>query len=112
MSNRQPAPAVSESQDDTFTLAMITYSSLGAILTVAGGIALKTWTQAVSWMIQHQVLVPAIEHPAVALPFSRGAGLDTPRLVLLLAVVLTLLAALVDAGHRLRARRRRQEQAA
>lgn len=50
------------------------------------------WTSLVGWLIAHHVLVDAAADPLVVIPASEGAGLDLPRLLLLGAVVLGMLA--------------------
>ncbi|SDY85973.1 hypothetical protein SAMN05661080_04831 [Modestobacter sp. DSM 44400] len=50
------------------------------------------WTSLVGWLTDHHVLVDAAHDPLVVIPASEGAGLDLPRLLLLGALVLGLLA--------------------
>lgn len=58
------------------------------------GILLLAWTSLVGWLVDHQVLLEAARDPLVVIPGSEGAGLDLPRLLLIGAVVLGLLAVL------------------
>ena len=55
------------------------------------------WTSLVGWLVDHQVLLAAARDPLLVIPGSNGAGLDLPRLLLLGAVVLGLLAGLGSA---------------
>ena len=55
------------------------------------------WTSLVGWLVDHQVLLAAARDPLLVIPASDGAGLDLPRLLLLGAVVLGLLAGLGSA---------------
>ena len=73
-----------------------------AIFAIAGVLASGTalWMAGVTWLIQHKILVTAAEHPALVLPHSNGAGLDTARLVIAGCVVLAALAVLVSAVRR------------
>ena len=57
-------------------------------------ILVLAWRSLVGWLVDHQILLAATRHPLVVIPASDGAGLDFPRLLLLAAVVLVLLAAL------------------
>lgn len=57
-------------------------------------IVVLAWQSLVGWLVDHQVLLAAARDPLVVIPASDGAGLDLPRLLLLGAVVLGLLAAL------------------
>ena len=89
-------PAGRTSDDDLFLLLIVGMLSLGAI----GGLLTTMWSRALAWLLEHQVVVPALQHPLVALPGSAGAGLDLPRLALAAAAALLLLAALVGAIRR------------
>ena len=50
------------------------------------------WNSLVGWLVSHHVLVDDAHDPLVVIPASEGAGLDLPRLLLLSALVLGLLA--------------------
>lgn len=63
-------------------------------LLIGPTIVVFAWTSLVGWLVDHQVLLEAARNPLVVIPASDGAGLDLPRLLLLAAVVLGLLAAL------------------
>ena len=79
------------SEDEMFLLFIL---GLFALAAAAGSVGY--WGgQAVAWLLEHRALVPARAHPLVVLPSSGGAGLDLPRLSLLLAAVIGLLVAAV-----------------
>lgn len=79
------------SPDDEFVLFL---AACGVLAAVAGSAGLL-WLAGVSWLVEHQVLVGADEHPILALP--GGAGLDGSRLAIAIAIVLGLLAWAVSA---------------
>lgn len=84
------------SDDDLFTLLIIGVLGLGAV----GGVLAATWGRALVWLLEHQVVVAASQHPMLVLPRSAGAGVDLPRLALALAAALLLAAAVVGAVRR------------
>lgn len=90
MSN--PTPGGRTDDDDIFTLTMFAYGSLGLIASTACALALGYWHTAVRWLVLHDVLAHRREHPLIELPYSRGAGLDLPRTLLLVALAVGLLA--------------------
>lgn len=92
MSNPNPATS---SADDEFVLFIIACVGAAALVGSAGLI----WLQGVGWLVEHQVLVPASQHPLVALPSCAGAGLDLSRLAVLCAVALALVAWAASAVH-------------
>jgi hypothetical protein len=85
-------PASSPAEDDALILLVLAYLAGPALLAYF-------WKQALAWLLDHQVLIPAASNPLVALPASNGAGLDLPRLLLAGAIALGLIAFL---GHRVR----------
>lgn len=95
--------------DDIFTLSMMAFGSIGLIASAGGAIALSYWHQSVRWMIHHDVLVPRRHQPLLEVPYGRGAGLDLPRLILITAVLLALLALAVHAVRRRLAARRDEQ---
>jgi len=92
MSNTNPA---SSSADDEFVLFIIGCVAAAALVGSAG----LFWLKGVGWLVEHQVLIPAGQHPLVTLPSSDGAGLDLSRLAVLCAVVLALIAWAASAIH-------------
>ena len=54
------------------------------------GLLVVFWRQVVDWAIHARVLVPARAHPLLELPNAGGAGVDMPRLVIAVAVILGL----------------------
>lgn len=68
--------------------------------------ALGRWEDITAWCADHHLLVGADEDPTVTLPKAEGAGLDLPRLVIAVVVVLALLIAFGYLRHRWRMYRR------
>jgi len=64
--------------DDVFTLVMIGVGSFGAIAAGAWVLITDAWTQVVSWLLTHDVLVTSSTDPLLAVPKADGAGLDLP----------------------------------
>ena len=85
----------------------IVLAFLGVLIapTVVGALALY-WNQAVDWALTKGLLVPASSHPLLGIP-ATAAGLDLPRVALVIAVGGVLL--LVLALRVKRAWRDRQE---
>ena len=94
--NSSAAGSGRTSDDDLFVLCVVGSLSLGA----AGAAAVAWWAQAVSWLLEHQVLVAADERPLLTVPGGAGAGLDLPRLALLAAALLVTVSAAVGAVRR------------
>lgn len=86
--------------DDDFYLLMIGISFSGAILAAGGVIAAKSWETATTWLLEHQLIVPAADDPTVVLPRAAGAGLDVARLGVAAGLVIALLALLVALARR------------
>lgn len=99
-------PAQPTDDDDVFSLIIIGYGSLGAIAATAVAAGLGMWKLAVAWLIEHQVLVPAGDHPWIRIPAGSGAGLDHSRTLVALAAAMVLVAAAGDAVRRHRPRAR------
>lgn len=96
-----PRPTSSTSPDDEFVLFIVACVVLVTILGSAG----VFWATGVGWLVEHQVLVPAAQHPLLGLPGSSGAGLDGPRVAVVAGVVLALVASAVSAVRRAISRR-------
>lgn len=92
MSNPNPAAS---SPDDEFVLFIVGCVAAAALVGSAG----LVWLKGVGWLVEHQVLVPASQHPLLALPSAAGAGLDLSRLAVLCAVVIALIAWAASAVH-------------
>ncbi len=92
MSNHNPAAS---SPDDEFVLFIVGCVAAAALVGSAG----LFWLKGLGWLVEHQVLIPASQHPLVALPSSGGAGLDLARLAVLCAVVLALIAWAASSIH-------------
>ncbi len=84
------------SDDDLFLLTMVGFLTLGGVAAAA----VTGWADTVSWLLAHQVLVPAAEHPLLTVPGSVGAGLDVPRLALAVAAALLAFAGVAGAARR------------
>lgn len=98
-----PPPPVRSSDDDTFLLFII-----GAVaLSVAVGSIGVLWLKGVNWMLQHQLLVAASQHPVLTVPGGAGAGLDVPRACVVAGLLLALLAWAGSAFARMLAARER-----
>jgi hypothetical protein len=83
-----PPPSASSKDDDEFVLLIVVVVAL----TVAVGSIGVFWLKVVRWMLRHQLLVAAADHPVLTVPGSAGAGLDWPRLCVVAGVLLGLLA--------------------
>jgi hypothetical protein len=90
------------SDDDEFLLFIIGAIALMTLLGSAG----LYWSKIVVWMVAHHIVVPGASHPMVALPGGDGAGLDGPRLGLLVGVLIALIAWAGSASRRAIASRR------
>jgi hypothetical protein len=94
MGTPQAWPGTGTTADDLMILLF------GAVL--AGPAALAfAWSSVVGWLVDHHVLVDAAVDPLLTIPASSGAGLDPPRLLLLSAAVLALLALASSAAIRM-----------
>lgn len=100
-SNPRPRPAPSTSPDDEFVLFIVACVALVTILGSAGFF----WATGIGWLVEHQVLVPAGEHPLLRIPAGSGAGLDGPRVTIVVGFALAVLAWAVSAVRHAIARR-------
>ncbi|GAA4759027.1 hypothetical protein GCM10023328_47980 [Modestobacter marinus] len=98
MSAQTARPGSGTDPDDLMVL-------LFAGMLIGPTVLVFAWTSLVGWLVDHQVLLAAARDPLVVVPASDGAGLDLPRLLLLGALLLSLLAALGSAVIRLIRRR-------
>lgn len=74
---------------------------LVAASVIAGLLTAATWQRVLGWLVDHGVLVTAAESPLLALPASRGIGLDTPRVAIAAAVVIfTVVCTVTAVRHR------------
>lgn len=80
------------SDDDLFLLFILGFFGVAAAAT--------WWAQAVSWLLERQVLVAGAQQPLLALPASGGAGLDVSRLALAAAALIVVVAGAVSAIRR------------
>lgn len=65
------------------------------------GFAVHAWNQGSTWLVEHQILIPASDHPLIAVPTMGGAGLDLARLSIGIGVVILLLVVLVVSARSL-----------
>lgn len=100
-SNPRPRTAPSTSPDDEFVLFIVACVALVTVLGSAGFF----WATGVGWLVEHHVLVPAGQHPLLRIPAGAGAGLDGPRVAIVIGAVLAVLAWAVSAVRRAIARR-------
>lgn len=77
-------------ENEEVTLVMVLAGSAGVLITAAGTLALTAWSNAVAWMLEHKVLVPAANEPLLTFPHSDGAGLDYSRCFVIAAAVLLI----------------------
>ncbi len=99
--NPRPRPASSTSPDDEFVLFIVGCVVLVTVLGSAGFF----WATGMGWLVEHQILVPASQHPVLRMPGGSGAGLDSPRVAVGLGVIVAVLAWAVSAARRAIARR-------
>ena len=86
------------------------------ILVVVGALALSTlvgsvglvWVAGARWLVEHHVLVPAAAQPLLEVPGAAGAGLDLPRIAILLALLLAMAAVTVSSARRALVRSRQE----
>lgn len=99
MTNPNPNPrrGTGSVSDDELVILLVV-GVLGFSAAVAG--AVTWWTTALRWLLEHQVVVAADQHPLVTLPYSAGAGLDIPRVALAAAAGLLLIAVSVGGVRR------------
>lgn len=90
---------------EEFMLLIVGCVAAAALLGSAG----LFWANGVAWLVEHQVLVAAANHPLVAVPGCAGAGLDGSRLAITAAIMLAVLAWVVSAFWRWLAARGRPE---
>lgn len=100
-SNPRPRQASGTSPDDEFVLFTVGCVALVTILGSAGFF----WATGMSWLVEHQVLVSAGQHPLLRVPGGAGVGLDGPRVAVVVGVVLAGVAWAVSAVRRAIARR-------
>ena len=89
-------PAPVNSDTDNFVLVILGCFALSAGLGSAGWL----WSQGTSWLVAHQILVAAKQHPLLPLPYADGAGLDVRRAAVVSAALLITVALLASAARR------------
>lgn len=92
------------SDSDRVALTFLGLLGLPTLLAFAG----IWWGNGVRWLVTHQVLVGADDHPLLPIPGLAGAGLDLPRATIAAAVVVTAIVVAISAARRALVRRRRQ----
>lgn len=103
MTSRSPGTQPSIMTDDEFWLVILGVAAFPTLVAAA----VQAWKQGASWLVQHQILVPASAHPLVPLPTMQGAGLDIARLSIL-AGALVLVGVFTTLGVRALVHRRIQ----
>ena len=89
----RPTSAAGLGDDDFLLLLLAGFLGSGALLAAA----VTRWDQAVRWLLDHRVLLPAAARPLLAAPGAHGAGLDLPRLAIAAAAVLLVIASAAGA---------------
>lgn len=79
--------ASAKDDDEVVTFLALVVAGI-AVLGSAGAL----WLTGTNWLVSHQVLVTATAAPALAVPYAAGAGLDWPRLQILVGTVLGIAA--------------------
>lgn len=74
--------------DDEMTLLLVAFAAWPAL----AGAATWAWSQGGTWLVKHQILVPAKAEPLVILPGMGGAGLDMARVSIVAGAVMVLVA--------------------
>lgn len=103
MSPLPNGPVSPQQTDDEMT---VMFTAVGFVGT-GGALVLWGWQKITTWLLEHQVLLPAAEHPRLVIPYTDGAGLDLARMSLLVGALIAALALTVAAVRR--RRRSRQE---
>lgn len=67
-------------------------------LTVALGSAGLWWSKALTWLVDHSILIAADASPIVRIPAAQGIGLDGRRATIALALVIAVVAIGISAG--------------
>ncbi len=88
--------------EEEMTMLIVGTLLAGLLLGSAGAF----WLAGSGWLVEHHVLVPATSTPMVPIPGTAGAGLDSPRVAILAAVILSTLVSAVSSARRAIARRR------
>lgn len=94
--NGQLGNGIADTPEEEVLLIVVALGSLGLI----GGSLALFWDTAVTWLLAHDLLVPAAAEPMVTLPAADGAGLDLVRLAIAAGVLLGLLAVVLSATVR------------
>lgn len=89
---RPTESSVSESEKEILTWL--------AIFAVTLGVPVLLWTKATVWLVHNHVLVSAQARPLWHLPGAAGAGLDLPRLAVLIGLGVGLAAIVLTRARR------------
>ncbi len=77
---------------------LLVHIGLVAVTVVLGSAGLL-WLRGVAWLVEHRVLVPAVD-ALVLVPGSGEGGLDAPRLAIASALLVAVLACAASAARR------------
>jgi len=78
--------------DDTTTLILVGLLAGPAVLAAAVGITAARAPAAAAWLVEHHVLASAAATPVLAIPGAGGAGLDWPRIIPLVSLLIIAVA--------------------
>ena len=95
-----PRPPSGSGDSDLMILIVVGISGLGFVAAAV----LAGWRTAVAWMVDHAVLLPATQDPAITVPAAGGAGMDLARLGVVIAGVVAIVALSTTAVGRIRER--------
>lgn len=74
--------------DDTTTLILVGLLVGPTALVAAVGIAASRAPAVAAWLVEHHVLASAAASPVLAIPGAGGAGLDWPRIIPLVSLLI------------------------
>ena len=93
---------LADTPEEEVLLIHIALGAVGIVLASAGAL----WLTGMSWLVEHQILIPSAAAPQLVVPGSGGAGLDGPRIAIAAAVVCAVVVVAVSAARSAFARRR------
>lgn len=92
---------------EEFLLLMVGVIAVPTALAVV--FSLATWHRVLDWMTTQHVLVTAADAPLLRIPGGNGVGLDQPRLAIVVAVLVMVLAITASTASRVIASRKEQD---
>lgn len=102
MSNTYRGNGLADTPEEEVLLIHIGLAVLGIAAASAGAL----WFKGSTWLVEHQILAAAKTDPLVPIPGAAGAGLDSPRLAVLIAIVVAAVVTAASSARRAVARRR------